>query len=372
MAFLTVSRLLRSMKHLSLTTTIWIFFTFSLVIFASFLTPFFLRFLLLPKTTIHEEHLDFTFRTCDDQLSGVCSYPEAILDLNQLGYPLSPGYYYALTLKLELFDSDQNQKLGIFQAQITAKDENQKVLSSFKKPLIFRKSFFSKIYVFARNTIFFPLYLIGYFDNTDTVQTVLFTSNFYESSLKPTTYLIVQIQNRFVQVASAFLEIRAIVGFSAWLFNDFPIISFFLISTISFMANFCVFMIYWSIKGIVVYVEEEEIILEERVKPKVEIKKSMIQVIIDIIRGFIPLKMTKPVAVETRPKTPEPSPLVWNVNEVPESQKLEDFFGFENIPDVDDIDDAITSLREQLENHTTNFDGPRKRRVKNANILVNG
>lgn len=105
---------------------------------------------------------------------------------------------------------------------------------------------------------------------------MIFTNNFYESSLKPTNYLVVQIQNRFVQVASAFLEIRAIVGFSTWLFNDFPIISFFFISTMSFMANFAVFMIYWSVKGVHVYVEEEEeLILEEKTKSEAKNKKNV-------------------------------------------------------------------------------------------------
>lgn len=77
---------------------------------------------------------------------------------------------------------------------------------------------------------------------------------------------------------------------------------------------------------------------------------------------------------ELRPKTPEPepSPNVWNVDEVPASQTLENFPDFVNLPDENDVDDAIISLREQLENHTTNFDGSRRRHVKNSNILVNG
>ncbi|KAE9556744.1 hypothetical protein FO519_000150 [Halicephalobus sp. NKZ332] len=341
---------MNSLKHLSLVTTLGVIGSFILVLFGALIAPLILRYSLLPRTVTHQENLDFTFRTCEDQLSGVCSYPEAVLDLNELGIALSPGYYYAMTLTLELFDSEQNGKLGIFQAQLSSKDASGKVISSYKKPLLFRKSFFYSAFITFRNIFFFPLYFLGYFSSSDTVQTILLTNQLYESYTRPTVYLTVQIQNRFVQVASAMLEIRAIVGLSAYLFNEFPILSYISIFGISFAINFGVFLLYWGTKGLSVYVKESD--EKEEAENQSGIFGTFFNYIYSFVVPYIPRFLNPKSKEVPRTRTPEPSPDVWNKNEVPESQLIENVPGWDVLPLEDEVD-TVKALREEIQKKAT-------------------
>ena len=74
----------------------------------------------------------------------------------------------------------------------------------------------------TRNVWLWPLWLLGYFDDgTEHIAelvpseagSVKFTSGYHlESAANPARQIVVQMQNRFVEVASATLRIEAHVG----------------------------------------------------------------------------------------------------------------------------------------------------------------
>ena len=75
-----------SARQLSMETTLSIVTSLIGIFIASYLTPYLLRWMLLPKVVTSTHHLDFTFNTCVDQLHGACSFPEAIVNLEQVLY----------------------------------------------------------------------------------------------------------------------------------------------------------------------------------------------------------------------------------------------------------------------------------------------
>jgi hypothetical protein len=249
----TSKKFINSCRQLSSETILSVFASILIVFVASFITPISLRWVLLPNIVSHSQSLDFTFRTCADQLYGVCSFPEAEIETD-----LSPGYYYSFSLNIELIDSPENRQLGMFQVQVSPQDIAGSSIAKFKKTVLFRPSFYSRVYTFIRNTLFFPLYIIGYFPSFDTSKLILFTDQFLESKNIPTKSINIQLQNRFIQVASADFNIRAHVGISSYVLYNYPTITYLIIYSISFAIYSGLCVLYWYNRGINLWVEEEE------------------------------------------------------------------------------------------------------------------
>uniref|UniRef100_A0AC34F7P8 Seipin n=1 Tax=Panagrolaimus sp. ES5 TaxID=591445 RepID=A0AC34F7P8_9BILA len=269
MAMITTSKnFINSCRKLSSETVLSIIASIILVFVASFFTPFILRWILLPNIVSHSQDVDFTFRTCADQLYGVCSFPEAIVDLDEMETVLSPGYYYSFSLNIELVDSPENRKLGMFQAQVSPKGISGTPLANYKKTILFRPSFYSKVYTFIRNIAFFPLYIIGFFPSFDTSKSILFTDHFFELSDNPTKTISLELQNRFIQVASADFHIRAHVGISSYLLYNYPTITYSIIFSICFTIYSGLCLLYWSNRGIELYVDEE---IDSNEQPEIEL-----------------------------------------------------------------------------------------------------
>uniref|UniRef100_A0A915CN62 Uncharacterized protein n=1 Tax=Ditylenchus dipsaci TaxID=166011 RepID=A0A915CN62_9BILA len=70
-------------RRFSLNRAVICFGHFLLILLFSILTPLILRQVYAAKFVEHEEPLEFTFQTCDSELAGVCSYPEAVIYLDQ-------------------------------------------------------------------------------------------------------------------------------------------------------------------------------------------------------------------------------------------------------------------------------------------------
>uniref|UniRef100_A0A914DCY8 Seipin n=1 Tax=Acrobeloides nanus TaxID=290746 RepID=A0A914DCY8_9BILA len=120
-----------------------------------------------------------------------------------------------------MFDNEINKNLGIFMVQLQIKDVNGVVTATYYKPVMIRSSIRgnSKLW----NLFFWPLNLIGYFDEPPPIsKNILFTNQFVESSTKQTSVISIQLQNRFVQVNTIFLRINAYVGIVPYLFNVYP------------------------------------------------------------------------------------------------------------------------------------------------------
>ncbi|KAI1695547.1 CBR-JAMP-1 protein [Ditylenchus destructor] len=170
------TKLWRVLSHFSLEKLIILIIQFVLVVYLSFFTPMFVRYAFATKFVHHEEPLEFTFQTCDVHLAGVCSYPEAVMPISE-EFELQPSYYHSFTLNLNLFDTEQNRRLGIF----------------------------------------------------------------------------LPLQNKFIQLSSASLKIRAQVGLISYIVSEFPIISYALIFGISFTTYFTIFFLHWAYKGIHIF-----------------------------------------------------------------------------------------------------------------------
>src|SRR5690349_4240555 len=76
-------RLRQLFRHFSL-ETLSLIGNFLLIIFLALLTPLFIRYWGTAKFIEHEEVLEFTFQTCGHDLSGVCSFPEAVIALDEV------------------------------------------------------------------------------------------------------------------------------------------------------------------------------------------------------------------------------------------------------------------------------------------------
>jgi hypothetical protein len=293
----TSKKFINSCRQLSSETILSVFASIIIVFVASFITPILLRWLLLPNNVSHSQSLDFTFRTCADQLYGVCSFPEAEIETD-----LSPGYYYSFSLNIELIDSPENRQLGMFQVQVSPQDIDGTAIAKFKKTVLFRPSFYSKVYTFIRNTLFFPLYIIGYFPSFDTSKLILFTDQFLESKNNPTKSINIQLQNRFIQVASADFNIRAHVGYSSYVLYNYPTITYLIIFSLSFAINSGLCVFYWYNRGINLWVEEEEAEISV-----VDITNSNIELVDNQGRALNPLPYIKVLITSFFPAFLKPS-----------------------------------------------------------------
>uniref|UniRef100_A0A914CHX6 Seipin n=1 Tax=Acrobeloides nanus TaxID=290746 RepID=A0A914CHX6_9BILA len=197
-----------------------------------------------------------------DELSGVCSYPQADILLEDREIDFTPGNTYGFQLEVEVFDDDFHKQFGIFMVQLQTKDNTGTVVTTYKKPVTFREPSRS-ILKTIRNLIFWPLYLVGYFNEPpSTSRNILFTNQFVESSKKRTSIISVQLQHRYIQVDSAFLQIRAYMGISSYIFTAYPIITYVSLFIINLIVLLSVFTLYWTYKGLnvvhmVLYEEEE-------------------------------------------------------------------------------------------------------------------
>ncbi|KAI1715764.1 putative adipose-regulatory protein (Seipin) domain-containing protein [Ditylenchus destructor] len=251
------TKLGRFLSNFSLDKLIILIIQFTLVVYLSFFTPLFVRYAFATKFVHHEEPLEFTFHTCDVHLAGVCSYPEAIMLISE-EFELQPSYYHSFTLNLNLFDTEQNRRLGIFIASIYLKDESLNLLTSYNKgvPVIKNfptRSWLGALFIKSRNVIFFPLYLTGFLSNEALPpETVIvdFPGQYLEKVGNRTQFITVQLQNKFIQLSSASLKIRAQVGLVSYIVSEFPIISYTFIFGISFTLYFTIFFLHWAYKGI--------------------------------------------------------------------------------------------------------------------------
>nr|CAD2171525.1 unnamed protein product [Meloidogyne enterolobii] len=181
---------------------------FILVLSFSLITPAVLRPVFATSFTELRQPLEFTFKTCMIELAGVCSFPEAEFWVEEAGMRLHPYYYYSFVLDLILYDTQQNRALSLMIGNIQLKNGQNKLLANFHKSVpVFKafpgRSIFSHFYTLTRNTVFWPLWIIGYFSTTSDVSeqlTVHFPNYYMEKpDDQATKQIIVQLQNKFIQ-----------------------------------------------------------------------------------------------------------------------------------------------------------------------------
>jgi len=243
------ARIVRLLKYfgrrLSIGELIYFTFNFFLAVCLSLIAPIGLRMLVRSNFVEHERMLDFTFKTCVTELAGVCSFPEAEFIFDPDDLQLQPGYYYSFYLDLVLFDTQQNRGLSVIMTNLQLRDDATKVIANYYKSIpIFSafstRSVISRCYTLARNLMFWPLYLIGFFTEMEVsdMYTVKFPHFFRERASRPARYIVVQLQNRFIQLSAASIRIRTSLSLLSFLINEYPITSYLVLVSISF----CVFI----------------------------------------------------------------------------------------------------------------------------------
>uniref|UniRef100_A0A915CMS5 Seipin n=1 Tax=Ditylenchus dipsaci TaxID=166011 RepID=A0A915CMS5_9BILA len=234
-------RVWNAVQQFSLDRAIIFVIQLILVVYLSFLTPLFVRYALAAKFVERVEPLEFTFQTCKN-LESICSFPEAVVALEEENaLSLQPGYQYSFTLEFTIFDTPQNRQL------VASYNKGVPVLKSFTS-----RSFIAGLFVKARNVMFLPVYLCGFFaDNAEPeVISVRFPNLYLEKYEGRTKFMVIQLQNKYIQISSASLKIRARVGLLCYIISEFPVLSYIFLLTTSFGIYFTVFVLHWAYKGI--------------------------------------------------------------------------------------------------------------------------
>uniref|UniRef100_A0A914I3T1 Seipin n=1 Tax=Globodera rostochiensis TaxID=31243 RepID=A0A914I3T1_GLORO len=217
------------------------------------ITPIVLRRMFASNFVELQQPLEFIFKTCSDELAGVCSFPEAQFSLEEEDIQLQPGYYYSFVLDIVLFDTMQNRQLSIVLASVMLKDERVKLLYQFHKSVpIFNaftaRSVISRLYTLTRNMFFWPLYLAGFFSSSGHELSELFSIHFpsyyLERESRPTRLVVVQLQNKFIQLSSAQLRVRTHLNILSAFVSEYPLLSYVLMFCACFSLFFSTFAIF--------------------------------------------------------------------------------------------------------------------------------
>jgi len=80
------NHLWQSLQQFSLDRAVIFVIQLILIIYLAFLTPLFIRYAFVVKFVDRNEPLEFTFQTCQSNLEGVCSFPEAVIAIDEVCY----------------------------------------------------------------------------------------------------------------------------------------------------------------------------------------------------------------------------------------------------------------------------------------------
>ncbi|VDN23164.1 unnamed protein product [Gongylonema pulchrum] len=231
---------------------------FSLSVSPLHILASFFRQLLLPSLAEYAAPLHFNFETCQYQLSGVCSFPTAVVDFSADDVELSPGIDYEVSAEIVLSESTVISNVGIFQVVFEAID-------SLNNKKTFRRSCFARMHrgllrriyeVFWKllcRTIFFPIYFVGLLSvPDDRVIEVSFTDRLADHDIAKTVLFYVQLQNRFIEVESAKLLLRARFGLLRMFLYDYPIFSSLVLAIFTYFTFLVGISFYWIMRILLV------------------------------------------------------------------------------------------------------------------------
>ncbi|XP_063995197.1 seipin [Diachasmimorpha longicaudata] len=164
-------------------------------------------------------HLEFT--SCGRD-KGICSYPEANVQLTKKQQLLMIGQPYKVNLHLELPESPANKELGMFMVCATLLARNGYAVDRACRPtmLHYRSTLLHTLTTFT----FSPLLIFGNREEKQNIVLELF-GNFEEDQSHPVTSVFVQIQSRHIEFYSAAIGIHAHLSGLRYLMFHWPILS---------------------------------------------------------------------------------------------------------------------------------------------------
>lgn len=158
----------------------------------------------MPKE-IHEVDVNFQFDPCVDTM-GMCSFPNASVNLDGKKQRLMTGQPYSINLLLEVPDSPTNQALGMFMSCLHIHTKDRKTIGDTCKSNILE--FRSDLLRVMETLAFSPFLLTGSTTQRQWINVNYFTE-FMDDPHSPATDLTLVLRSKFLQVYSASLQVHA-------------------------------------------------------------------------------------------------------------------------------------------------------------------
>ncbi|KYN06018.1 Seipin [Cyphomyrmex costatus] len=168
---------------------------------------------------VRPAHLQF--KSCNEN-KGICSFPQAYVQLTKKQQLLMVGQPYKINLHLEMPESPANKELGMFMvcAQLRSRDSHL-IDHTCKSAMLHYRS---KLLHTLTTLMFSPMMIFGNIEEKQDVVLELF-NNFEEDQNHPVTIIFIEIQSRHIEFYSANLMINAhLSGLRYWMFY-WPILS---------------------------------------------------------------------------------------------------------------------------------------------------
>ncbi|VDD85075.1 unnamed protein product [Enterobius vermicularis] len=225
----------------------------------SLFSPLFLRYFCLPKVVEYSPQLHFTFTTCPNQLAGVCSFPTAIVSLTEDGVALPDGIRYDIFVEVPAYVSKNKNEIGAFQVVVEIFTSEGRKVSLFRRTTFLDNSF-TGFLPLAKRFLFFPLNLFKWWDE-EVVRDLRIhvTDRFVEDPVLKTSKMSVQIQNRFLQVASGKLFLNARFGFFRSFLYNWPFLSSIVIIGVFLSCTFSLLTVYWGYRSICLFLKDTDL-----------------------------------------------------------------------------------------------------------------
>ncbi|XP_072747088.1 seipin [Anoplolepis gracilipes] len=165
--------------------------------------------------------VNMNFKSCNEE-RGVCSFPQAHVQLTKKQQLLMIGQPYKVNLHLEMPESPANKQLGMFMvcAHMHSRD-GFLVDHTCKSAMLHYRS--TLLHTLTTLT-FSPMMIFGNVEEKQDVIIELF-SNFEEDQNHPVTIIFIEIQSRHIEFYSANLSINAHLAGLRYLMFYWPILS---------------------------------------------------------------------------------------------------------------------------------------------------
>ncbi|XP_029165452.1 seipin [Nylanderia fulva] len=165
--------------------------------------------------------VNMNFKSCNEE-KGICSFPQAQVQLTKKQQLLMVGQPYKVNLQLEMPESPANKELGMFMvcAQLRSRD-GYLVDETCKSAMLHYRS--TLLHTLTTLT-FSPMMIFGNTEEKQDVNLELF-SNFEEDQNHPVTIIFIEIQSRHIEFYSANLMINAHLSGLRYLMFYWPILS---------------------------------------------------------------------------------------------------------------------------------------------------
>lgn len=179
--------------------------------------------------------VNMNFKSCDEE-KGVCSFPQAYVQLTKKQQLLMIGQPYKVNLHLEMPESPANKELGMFMVCVELRSRNGFLVDHTCRSAMLH--YRSTLLHMLTTLTFSPMMIFGNVEEKQDVVLELF-SNFEEDQNHPVTMIFIEIQSRHIEFYSANLVISAhLLGIRYWMFY-WPFLSAFVgIGSILFFITF--------------------------------------------------------------------------------------------------------------------------------------